>query len=292
MSLSNSVLVSVVIPTHNRPHLLTRTVNSVLAQTIREIEVVIVDDCSDVPAESQLPEDSRIHHLRHLTNKGGSAARNTGIAAAKGKYVALVDDDDTWHPTKLEKQVEALRKAPAAGFCYTWASLFQGEEVVHNWNHLANGSVLEEMLQSNFICSATPLIRRDVFDAVGSFDESFVSCQDWEMWVRIAAEFPFVCVKQDLATTYHHSGQRIGTSAQALRGYEQFIERFLPHLESRPAILARHLEFIGYEHYKQGNLLAANEYLSRALSANPFTLRGRLKKLIVGFSAMRSERVA
>ena len=100
--------VSVVIPTHDRAHLVGRAIRSVLAQTFQDFEIIVVDDCSvdNTKEVVQSLADSRIRYLRHEINRGGSAARNTGIGAARGEWIAFLDSDDEWLPKKLEKQLE------------------------------------------------------------------------------------------------------------------------------------------------------------------------------------------
>jgi len=100
--------VSVIIPTYNRAHLVGRSIQSVINQTYQDFEIIVVDDGSTDNTEDIIKEfqkkDKRIKHIKHNKNKGGSAARNTGIRAARGEYIAFLDSDDEWMPTKLEKQ--------------------------------------------------------------------------------------------------------------------------------------------------------------------------------------------
>src|SRR3989344_9216027 len=100
--------ISVIIPTHNRPELLKKAVGSVLSQTYKDLEVIVVDDCMEKRADSVIKEfnDSRIKHIQHQEEKGGSAARNTGIRASSGEFIAFLDDDDEGVPGKIEIQMK------------------------------------------------------------------------------------------------------------------------------------------------------------------------------------------
>jgi len=113
MPTSIQPLISVVIPTYNRADLISRAVNSVQLQTYQNLEIIVVDDCSpeDIAGVIQDLNDDRITFLRHHSNQGGSAARNTGIKQAKGEYIAFLDSDDIWLPQKLELQLQAIAKA-------------------------------------------------------------------------------------------------------------------------------------------------------------------------------------
>ncbi len=103
--------VSVIIPTYNRAHLLGRAIESVLDQTYQDFEIIVVDDASADETEEVVKSfgDDRINHIRHQKNKGGSAARNTGIKAARGEFIAFLDSDDEWVPKKLEKEIDRLQ---------------------------------------------------------------------------------------------------------------------------------------------------------------------------------------
>src|SRR6056297_1399486 len=119
--------VSVIVPTYNRADSLPRTIDSVLAQTHDDLELVVVDDASTDDTETVVEryEDDRVTYLEHATNRGGSAARNTGIRASDGDYVAFLDSDDEWHPEKLERQVRELESRSEE-----WVAAYCGVEMV------------------------------------------------------------------------------------------------------------------------------------------------------------------
>lgn len=183
-------LVSVIIPTHKRAHLLRRAIKSVLSQTWQDYELIVVDDASGdgTPDVIASFHDRRIKYVRHEMNRGGPAARNTGIGMARGRYIALLDDDDEWHATKLEKQINAFKEAAnGVGFIYSGFEVRdENGEVVGTTLPAHRGNLHMNLLQRNMIGgSSVPLIKRECFDKVGFFDESLTSCQDWDMWMRI-----------------------------------------------------------------------------------------------------------
>jgi len=119
---SNNQFVSIIIPVHNRFALADEAIESVIKQTYRPLEIILVDDCSEKPyipkAEFQNTGEVAIKIFRHETNRGPGASRETGRLAATGDYISYLDSDDLWHPKKLEKQVEKLKENPSAGMCY------------------------------------------------------------------------------------------------------------------------------------------------------------------------------
>lgn len=192
-------LVSVIIPTYNRSRLLQLAVESVLAQTYPAIELIVVDDGStdDTPATLE-QYAGRIVHIRQA-NQGGTAARNTGIRAAHGKYLSFLDHDDLLMPTKIERQMEIMDARPEVGLVHCG---YYRMDKDGNWfdkvNLLPEGDVRKEIVCGCFLWSGAPLIRRECIEEVGLFDESVWS-SDADMWLRIAiAGYHFGCVQEPL----------------------------------------------------------------------------------------------
>ena len=191
--------VTVVIPSYNSLRYIAETMETVFNQTYQDFEVLIVNDGStDGTAEwiEQLSKkESRVRMISQA-NKGLPGARNTGIKQARGKYIAILDADDLWEPTKLEKQVDSLDNNPEVGLCYTWTALADSEgnstgRVVASH---AQGNVWQQLTEMNMVCcGSTPMIRRSCFDDVGLFDENLRFSEDWDMWLRIAAGISFFC---------------------------------------------------------------------------------------------------
>ncbi len=194
--------VSVVIPAYNAMAYLPETVESVLRQTFTDFEVLIVDDgSSDHIAEwASQATDPRVK-LISQQNQGVSVARNTGIAQAKGEYVAFLDADDLWEPTKLEKQDQCLEDKPEVGLVYTWTLLIneQGKPTGIVYNSQVEGNVWEQILIGDIVCSgSSAMVRRVCFETAGDFDPNLSSAADFDMWTRIAAHYPFAVLKEFL----------------------------------------------------------------------------------------------
>ena len=198
--------VSVIIPTYNRSKLLRVAVESVLAQTYPAIEIIVVDDGSKDDTAAVMAEYAG--HVTYIeqANAGVSAARNTGFRASSGEYINFLDDDDTFMPTKIERQVEVLKAQPGAGLVHCGYQHVDGEgTVLDTTGLLPEGHVLKELVCGCFVVVHAPLIRRQCLNQVGLFDETLPWTADWDLWLRIAlAGYPFACVQEPLCTYLVH----------------------------------------------------------------------------------------
>jgi glycosyltransferase involved in cell wall biosynthesis len=182
-------LVSVIIPTYNYGRFVTEAVDSALSQTYEKREVIVVDDGStDDTRQILKPLLDRIVYI-HQVNQGLSAARNTGIKAAQGKLIALLDSDDVWHPRKLEVQVEYLLQHPEVDLVASEHFTDQRSEwpALHNANLSPTIYTLEDVLGTAHFAPSAALIRRTCLDEVGLFDVSLRCVEDRDMWVRLAS---------------------------------------------------------------------------------------------------------
>jgi glycosyltransferase involved in cell wall biosynthesis len=193
-------LVSIIIPTYNRAKLLKEAVDSVLTQTYRDLEIIVVDDGStDETSALMATYGERVRYIRQ-ENAGVSAARNRGICASTGKYIGFLDDDDTYLATKIERQVEYLTKHPEIGFVHCrYYVMDEAGNYLHKIGLLPEGNVLPELLCRNFLWMSAPLISRACLEQVGGFDEHLSTAADYDLWLRIAqAGYTFGCIQQPL----------------------------------------------------------------------------------------------
>ncbi|MGZ8842134.1 MAG: glycosyltransferase [Pyrinomonadaceae bacterium] len=211
MEKEDSPLVSVITPIYNYARFIEQTIQSVLNQTLRSFEIIVVDDGStDNTREIVARFGSQVRYVwQH--NSGQGAARNRGIKEARGKFIALLDADDYWMADKLEKQIKVFQNDPDLGLVYSLFYYFESESgAIVGYKPIAEcfrGHVLREMFQSCLIGSPTPLIRREVFDSVGLFREDLKGVEDYEMWLRISAQFRIDFVSEVLAMyRVHQSG--------------------------------------------------------------------------------------
>ena len=222
--------ISVIIPAYNAMCYLPDTLDNLLKQTYEDFEVIIVNDGSSDSIEqwfSQL-QDRRIK-LICQENQGAGIARNTGINNALGEYIAFLDADDIWEPTKLEKQVSILEDNPEVGLVYTWVEYVNetGQSTGRVLKHQVEGDVWEKLIESNLIeCSSVAMVRRICFDDVGIFDVNIGSfVEDWELWLRIASRFPFKVIKEVLVYYRQHSNSTSKNWQAMEKGYKLVIEK-------------------------------------------------------------------
>jgi glycosyltransferase involved in cell wall biosynthesis len=173
--------ISVVIPTYNRAHAIGEAIGSALAQTFPEFEVLVVDDGSTDDTETVVRafDDSRLRYIRMDKNSGASAARNRGVAETKGEYIAFLDSDDRWHPSKLRKQIDVFRRAPASvGHVCTGLRQVNREGT----GHVFPRSLVDDVHGT----PSTMLIRRRVLNDIGGWDEKLATSEDLDLGVRIS----------------------------------------------------------------------------------------------------------
>jgi glycosyltransferase involved in cell wall biosynthesis len=261
--------VSVVIPTRDRPGLLLHSsLPSALDQTAVDLEVIVVDDGSAEDIERLATEvgDARVRVVRHRTPLGVAAARNTGIGVARAPWIAFLDDDDLWAPTKLERQLQALSDS-GASFAYCGALILDDTgrpaEVLQA---PPEDSLRDEIRRRNVIpagCSnvvaETVLLRR-----IGGFDTDIAFLEDWDLWIRLALAAPAVARDEVLVAYVRHPGRRLGgrTTFEAIERLraKHGAAGFDPDL-------VRLLTWIAAEHRRAGDRARALEIYARTAIA-------------------------
>lgn len=261
-------LVSVIIPAYNRANTITRAINSVLNQTYRNFEIIIVDDGS-LDNTKQFVEsikDKRIVYIRHSCNKGGSASRNTGIKIANGQYVAFLDSDDEWLSEKIEKQLELFHKlGNSFGVIYTGFYIISKNKYIFNRNEIIKKFipekkiyVLNDMLSKNCIGTlSTVMVRGNYLNMSGGFDESLKSCQDWDLYIKLFKLCKFDSVSECLVKYYETNDPfRISNKRQAIvSGHERIYNKYNDEINNLPvALKASHFCYVGEYYLMSGAL--------------------------------------
>ncbi|MBU2552539.1 MAG: glycosyltransferase [Proteobacteria bacterium] len=281
-------LVTVIIPTYNRAHLVDRAIQSVLGQTFRDFELIIVDDAStDRTSEAIQPflRDARLRYLRLKSNQGGSAARNTGLAEANGQYIAFLDSDDEWLPEKLDIQVQAFRRAaPAVGLVYTG---FRKTNRPDRSDALrSRGDVSRSILVQNFVgTTSTPLIKADLLAKTGGFDRSLPSCQDWDLWIRLAGLVEFEYVDQVLVLSHYQGDSISANRAATIEGHLGIEAKYRQEIASLNAgQRSGHYLYMGKVFWWKRDLARSLGRFFRSAAASPRTLP-RVVSFLAGRSA-------
>lgn len=206
--------VSCIMAAHNAAGTIAESIASVLCQSVADLELIVVDDGSEDGTWRVLDaiEDPRVIRLSQA-RRGPSAARNFGIAQSRGEFIAVIDADDIWLPRKLEWQLAAMERQPAAGLVYGWTD-FVDEQLkpLHpDDRQTVEGWVLGELLRKNFICcGSNTLMRRSAIAAVGAFDEQLGAAEDWELHARLAAHSEFAAVPE-VVVLYRESPQSLSS---------------------------------------------------------------------------------
>ncbi len=191
--------VSVIIPTYNRAPLLKEAVESVVQQSFSDFELIVVDDGSTDGTREVIKSYPAVRYI-YQSNRGVSSARNQGIKQAKGALIAFLDSDDLWLDNKLERQVSFFNDNPTASICQSeeiW--LKNGQRQNPKKRHRKySGYILKECLPLCIVSPTAVMLRREVFEKIGLFDESLPVCEDYDFWLRAARVYSIDLIKEPL----------------------------------------------------------------------------------------------
>lgn len=278
--------VSVIVTCYNYGRFLGRCIESVLRQTFRDLELIIVNDGSTDNTEDialLYIKDPRVRYIKQ-DNAGQTRAKNNGIKASCGKFVAFLDADDFWDPTKLEKQLPMF-KDPDVGVVYSRV-MFIDEEGNPLHAHIASrylqprhGCVTHYLLFDNFIPFSSAVVRREVFDKVGMFDETLTMGIDWDLWLRTSLHYTFAYVDEPLL--YYrvgHDGQMSKNVGKRHEASDEIFNRFILNNSDKidPITIRRvyHYTFVNRgNHFRtKNNLAKSTGYFLKAFVQWPFSI--------------------
>lgn len=255
-------LFSVIIPTYGRPAFLAEAIASVLAQTVEDFECLLVDDASPDPPEA--PVDARVRVVRRISNGGPSAARNTGLEHARGRYVAFLDDDDVFTPVRLALALEGLARAPVS-ICLV---RFLHQAMRGPPCRTLEGNVADTILDHFTPSLGATAVRRE---SATRFDERLDNVEDVDWWRRTAAELPVSTVAQvGLLYRLHHGARhRTGAEARA-RANVSYLAEHGDYFSSHPRAAAFRWKRVGLLAHSVGD-----ESLARAAFARSLRIRAQ-----------------
>jgi glycosyltransferase involved in cell wall biosynthesis len=239
--------ISVVIPCYRSTRRIEESVASALGQTLPPLEILCVDDASpDDTWEALLSLEKKteglVRPIRHETNRGPAAARNTGVRAAKGDWIAFLDHDDLWLPEKLERQAEYLRDHPETGLLHSdaWVEPHDAPDNkrrAHEGRHVPDNDPFPALFRRCFIMIPTVMVRRDILESVGGFREDLASSVDYDLWLRLALRgIPFGHVTEPLAVWRPQSNSMTANRLRIAQGELRLLERLSdedPEVERR-----------------------------------------------------------
>jgi glycosyltransferase involved in cell wall biosynthesis len=278
-----TIRLSIIIPTYNRPELLPRAVKSALAQTIEDFEVIVVDDASPQPVN--LPEHPRLRCIRLPENKGGSAARNIGAKAAKGRWLTYLDDDDRLLPHMAQVSLKALENTtlpqPVAAL--------SGLEVINEKGQvkqtripptLPKGShfCLEEIQpDKSFLCKQTMVVEKEVLLSIGGFDESFTSRVHTELFLRLNQVCSLLGISQVTYQLLDHKNARVSAdSSRRQVNFERLLSKHQSLFEAHPKMFANFIYDHAIMSYNSEQKLEAIKSIGKAMRIHPVHTLARM----------------
>lgn len=280
----NQILLSIIIPTYNRPSLLSHAVKSALSQTIENFEVIVVDDCSPQPV--RLPEDPRLQIIRLSQNRGGAAARNIGTEAAKGRWITFLDDDDRLLPHMACRSLQALEQNSTLP---RPIAVISGIEVIGKGDRpiqtripptLPKGSYfgLESIPASqSFFTKQTLVVEKEVLRSIGGFDESFSSRIHTELFLRLNLVCSILGIPEVTYRLYEHDRFRVSTDPTRRQiNFDRLVEKHREIFQAHPKMFADSLFNQAMMSYRLGQIQAAAKNLAWAMKVHPIHAVARL----------------
>jgi len=295
-SFSDLPTVSVEIITHNRANLLKHAIQSVLNQTYQDFEIIVVDDGStdNIWEVVESFSDYRIRYIRHEQRRGGAAARNTGVQAARGKYMAFLDDDDEWLPKKLELQISRIRESPEnVALIYTGSRHISNGQTVKTLIPRKRGCIFEDMLYGNCTGNAsTLLVRMSVFSKVGLFDENKLRGVDSGFIRQVSKDFKVDFVDEVLVNVSVDSPNRttpvdtVAENKKCIKAIQYVLDKFSEDFRRFPRARAHRYFQLARHAY---DIYAKNNDSSYRKTATRFTRKGlvldfNFKMLVFGLA--------
>jgi glycosyltransferase involved in cell wall biosynthesis len=279
-----SPAVSIIVPTFNRLKYLRSTLESVFAQTFQDWELLIADDGSAAEVRAYLhtlenPPRVTVLWLPHSGRPG--VARNAALRVAQGEYVAFLDSDDIWMPTKLQLQIDSLRRHPGRLWGYTRFVLVDEYGNPTDWQStrswpVPDGWIFDKLAKSQTVIAVpSVVVSRELLERVGGFDEGLVMCEDYDLWLRLAAQSEVDAIDEPYTlVTRHaeHSGNEITSFQDCARVFDKVLR--LPGTEHLHSILREKLAEVAHglarSHAARGHRISALRALtSRALWRYP-----------------------
>jgi glycosyltransferase involved in cell wall biosynthesis len=274
--------VSVILPTYNRANLLPRAVRSVLNQTYKDFELIIIDDGSTDNTVDIVKsfDDPRISYIKLEKNKGAPAALNIGIDRARGQFIAFQDSDDEWHREKLSRQVAAFKDAAnEVGVVYSgmWRisddkrTFVPGDDISKK-----EGDIHESLLSANFIGPPAAMVKKECFSKVGVFDESLPCIEDWELWLRLSKCYHFIYLPEPMVNAYYSPDSTSIDYEKLPVAFELLLTKHFEEFKGHKRLLARYYMCIANCLCSYGDISKGRRYLAKALKEYPLNIKSLL----------------
>lgn len=276
--------VSVILPTYNRAGVLSRAAQSVLCQSFRDLELIVVDDGSTDDTEQLVKafSDRRIRYIKNKVNGGGAEARNIGIAEARGELIAFQDSDDEWLPGKLERCVRVLQSRPGVEGVFSAFWQINNKRVRYmplrtppiNPDYMAN-----VLLWGNFIGTPTVVVHKKTLESSGGFDADMPRYQDWELFLRVARDARLYFIEEPLILSYVTDGSISMNQAANEDALLKIFYRYREQITENPVLYSLWMAKIGDAKIRNGKAIQGRNALLKALVHNPRNIKVVLQTL-------------
>ncbi len=290
---TKTLMISIIIPTYGTPEGLSEAIGSVLAQTYRDWELIVVDDNDpDSEARQQTEKlmetfsDGRIRYIRHLKNLNGAVARNTGFAIARGEYISLLDSDDMYLPERLEKCLAVMEAAPTnvAGV-YTGCEFRRGGKVYHVETNVKPGNFLKETLACSFRfhTGSNIFVRKSVVDEINGFDPLFLRHQDYEFLARVFERYDLAAIPEVLVVK-NNENVNLPKVQKMIQIKEQYLKKFSQQIEALSAddrCFVYHMQYVSIAEaaLRSGEMTIARDYYKKASGYGSLSGKELLRRL-------------
>jgi len=278
---------SAIVTTFNRKEFARKAIASILAQTYKDFELIVLDNSSKDGTDAMVKEfnDPRIVYVKHppISIAG---ARNLGVKTARGEFVGFLDDDDEWLPKKLELQIGTFdRSSDRVALVYGGFHRVTPEGKIYDtFVPRLRGDVFD-----GYFCghdpltgsASNPLIRKSAFEKSGLYDERIKSSEDWEMYLRLARDFEFEYVTEPVVNIRAHAGPRLGDRLEDAAQAELIAcEKFKDYLAAHPVCKSYYLQTIGGKYCRVGKADVGRNYLREAIAASPRNMVARVQYML------------
>lgn len=276
--------ISIIVPTYNYAHFIVDCLESIFSQTYKDFEVIVVDDGStDDTAQVLEKYKGRIRYI-HQENRGLPAARNTGIRAAQGEYLAFLDSDDLWLPNKLDEQIRVLRNDADMGIIFSDASAFNERGVMRESilkeENICTGFCFQRLFMGNYLVMPTVMIRKRCLEKSGLFDESLTAVEDYDLWLRISLYYKIGFVSKILAQYRVHPSNMSKDFYllvdNEIKVIQKIIDQYPGPVQKLRGVSVRLCTLFnqhGLEWIKKGNARQAKKSFFKAITTRPWQVR-------------------
>jgi glycosyltransferase involved in cell wall biosynthesis len=281
-------IVSVVIPAYNAEKYIRESIDSVLTQTFKNYEIIVVDDGSTDSTGIIIQQSYPSVRYIFQKNGGPAKARNVGIKEARGEYIAFLDADDVWMPTKLEKQIHYFNQHPEISFVFTENSMFDEKGIIRHTlgkrERLLKKDVVRNIFMSSYLATPTVMVQKKVFEEVGYFEENLIAAEDDNMWMRIAMKFKVALIDEPLTMVRITRSSLTYDFTNIIKGvisHLELLSKKYPDIESRLGHLINKKYSIlflsaGYDCFSRNEFRIAREEFKKSFKYWKFNIRAIL----------------